>query len=69
VTRLSSAFVRDKGLRQLIITVVDSYVEIRCKGLRSRETMDISAIYGMALKSRMAMEKAQRKAARKGKGK
>jgi len=67
VTRLSSAYVRDRGLRPLVITIIGSLVEVRAKGLRQVETMDIAAIYSFALKSRMAREKAEKKAARKAK--
>lgn len=69
VTRLTSAYVRDRGLRPLVITVHGSIVEVRAKGLRSTETMDIAAIYNFALKSRLTREKAERKAARKAKSK
>ena len=69
VTRLSSAFVRDKGLRQIVITVVDSIVEVRAKGLRSRETMDIAAIYSWAVKARMAEQRTAKMAAKKAKRK
>lgn len=66
-TRLSSAYVRDRGLRPIVITVQGSLVTVRAKGLRQAETMDIAAIYSFALKSRLAREKAERKASRKAK--
>lgn len=69
VTRLTSAYVRDKGLRPIVITVVGSYVEVRAKGLRSRETMDIAAIYSWAVKARMAQQRAERRAAKKARAK
>ena len=68
VTRLTSAYVRDKGLRPVVITVVGSFVELRAKGLRSREVFDVAAIYGLAVKARLARTKAERakaKAAKK----
>lgn len=69
VTRLTSAYVRDRGYRPLVITVVGSIVEVRAKGLRQTETMDVAAIYSFALKSRLARAKAEKAAARKAKRK
>lgn len=37
VTRETSAWVRDKGMRPLIVTVVGGVLELRAKGLRSTE--------------------------------
>lgn len=65
VTRETSAYVRDRGLRPLIVTVHGSLLELRAKGLRSRETLDLAAAYGIAVRARLAVEKAERKAARK----
>lgn len=65
VTRISLAFFRDKGLRPIIVTITGSMLELRCKGLRQRETVDIAAVYGQAVRSRVAYEKAQRKKAKK----
>lgn len=65
VTRETSAFVRDRGLRPLIVTVVGSLLELRPKGLRNRETLDLAACYGLAVRQRVAREKAERQAERK----
>lgn len=67
VTRESSAFVRDRGLRAVVVTIVGSYLELRPKGTRKSETLDIAAAWGIALKQRMAREKAERTAERKAK--
>lgn len=64
VTRITLAFFRDKGLRPIIVTISGSILELRCKGLRSRETIDISAVYGMAVRSRLASEKSERRKAK-----
>ena len=69
VTRITSAHFRDKGLRPIIVTIEGSILELRCKGLRQRETIDIAAIYGMAVRGRLASEKAARKKAKAKKGK
>jgi len=61
VTRLTSAYFRDRGFRQIVATIQGSVLELRCKGLRARETVDIAAIYSFAVKARLADEKAQRK--------
>jgi hypothetical protein len=69
VTRITSAYVRDKGLRPVVATITGSILELRAKGLRSRETLDLASCYGLAVKQRVAREKAERKAARAAKGK
>jgi hypothetical protein len=68
VTRESSAFVRDRGLRPIIVTVTGSILELRAKGLRQREVLDLASAYSIAVKQRLASEKAERAAARKAKG-
>jgi hypothetical protein len=68
-TRETSAFVRDKGLRPLIVTVHHGLIELRPKGLRATETIDLAAMYYQAVKGRVfreRMEKAKAKKARKG---
>jgi len=65
VTRESSAYVRDRGLRAVIVTIHGSILELRAKGLRQRETLDIAACYNAAVKQRVAREKAEKAAARK----
>lgn len=69
VTRETSAFVRDRGLRPLIVTIVGSYLEVRAKGLRSRETLDLASLYGLAIRQRLAREAAERKTQRAAKRK
>lgn len=65
VTRETSAFVRDKGLRPVLVTLVGSILELRAKGLRSREYLDLSFCYQEAIKQRLRREKAERLATRK----
>jgi hypothetical protein len=67
-TRETSAYVRDRGMRALIITVHGSLIELRAKGLRQRETLDIASLYSYAVKGRIAREKAEKRAARKARG-
>lgn len=62
VTRESSAFVRERGMRPLIVTIVDSLLLLRPKGLRSEEVLDLGAAYSMAVKQRVARERAEKKA-------
>jgi hypothetical protein len=61
VVRESSAFVREKGLRPVIITVHRDLIELRAKGLRSREVLDIASCYYLAVRQRVAAEKAERR--------
>lgn len=67
VTRETSAYVRDKGLRAVVATLSGGVLVLRAKGLRSREMLDLGWCYQQAVKQRVAQEKAERKAAR-GKG-
>ena len=67
VTRLSSAHTRDRGLRQIVVTITGSLIELRAKGLRQVEVVDIGAAYSSAVKARVASERAAKKAARKAK--
>jgi hypothetical protein len=67
VTRESSAFIRDRGLRPIMVTIHGSIIELRAKGLRQREVLDLAACYSLAVKQRVASERADRQAARKAK--
>lgn len=65
VTRLSSAYVRDKGFRPIVVTITGSVVELRAKGLRRTEYLDLTFCYQTAIKQRVAREKAEKLALRK----
>jgi hypothetical protein len=65
VTRLSSAWVRDKGLRPIVATLHGSLLLLRAKGLRREETLDLAACYDMAVKQRIAREKTEKRKAKK----
>lgn len=56
---------RDKGLRPVIATLTGSILELRAKGLRSREILDLAYCYSTAVKLRVASERAERRALRK----
>jgi len=57
--------VRDRGLRPIIATITGSVIELRAKGLRSREYIDLAWAYQHAVKQRVAQERADMKAKRK----
>lgn len=65
VTRLSSAYVRERGMRPVVVTITGSLIELRAKGLRSVETVDVASLWHQAVKARVLREKAEKKAARK----
>lgn len=67
VTRETSAYVRDKGMRPVIATISGSILTLRAKGLRSREVLDLAYCYELAVKQRIHQERAERRAARKAK--
>lgn len=64
VTRETSAYVRDKGLRAVLATLTGGVLVLRAKGLRSREMLDIGWCYQQAVKQRVAQERAERRAMR-----
>lgn len=64
-TRLTSAWVRDRGMRPVVVTVTGSLIELRLKGTRSVETVDVASLYCQAVKARVMRERAEKKAARK----
>jgi hypothetical protein len=66
-TRLSSAWVRDRGMRQVVVTVSGSLIELRLKGCRQVETVDVGSLWYSAVKARVLRDRAAKKAARKGK--
>jgi hypothetical protein len=57
VTRESSALVRERGLRAVMVTIVGGVIELRAKGLRTTETVDVTSCYYAAVKQRVAMER------------
>lgn len=63
--RETSAYIRDRGLRAVIVTITGSLLEFRPKGLRNREVLDIASCYYAAVKQRVTAEKALKKAKRK----
>ena len=65
VTRETSAIVRDKGPRPVIVTVVGGVLELRAKGLRSTETLDLAWCYAAAVRQRLQLQKVERAKARR----
>lgn len=65
-TRETYAMVRDRGrMRSVLITITGMGLELRLKGLRSRETVDAGWLYQHAVKTRVFSERAERAKARK----
>jgi len=67
VTRETSAYIRDRGMRPVLVTITGSLIELRAKGLRTTETLDVASLYYQAVKARVIKERAERKAAKKAK--
>lgn len=61
VTRETPAFIFDRGPRKIIVTIRGDLIEMRCKGMKKIETLDVTSAFTYALKSRLAYEKAQKK--------
>lgn len=60
VTRESSAIIRDRGPRPVIVTIVGGVIELRAKGLRSTEVLDVGWCYYSAVRQRLIHERAQK---------
>ena len=60
VTRESTALVRERGLRAVMVTIVGGIIELRAKGLRARETVDVAWCYYTAVKQRIARQRADK---------
>jgi hypothetical protein len=65
VTRLTSSYVRERGMRQVVATIDGSLLLLRPKGCRQEEVLDIGSLWYQAVKARVLREKAEKKAARK----
>lgn len=65
-TRLTSAFARDRGMRPVVVTITGPLIELRLKGLRSVETINVASLYYQAVKARVIRDRLAKKAARKG---
>lgn len=64
VSRETSAVVRDKGPRPVIVTVVGGVIVLRAKGLRSTETLDVAWCYLTAVRQRLQAQRLERAKAR-----
>lgn len=64
VTRLSSAWVRDRGMRQVVVTITGSLIELRLFGCRQVETVAIDVMWHQAVKERVKSTKAALRAAK-----
>ena len=65
VSRETSAVVRDKGPRPVIVTVVGGVIELRAKGLRSTETLDVAWCYLTAVRQRLQAQRVERAKSRR----
>lgn len=65
VTRETSAYVRERGMRPVLVTITGSLIELRAKGLRRSEVLDVASMYAYAVKQRVLREQAEKRAARK----
>jgi len=64
-TRLTSAWVRDRGMRAVVVTVHGSLIELRLKGCRQTETVDVASLWHQAVKARVIATRAALKLKRK----
>lgn len=65
VTRQTSAYFFERGTRPIIVTLTGSIIELRLKGTKRRETVDVASVFNRAVKERVIAEKAAKKAERK----
>ena len=64
-TRLTSGYVRERGMRQVVATLHGSLLILRPKGCRQEETLDIASLWYQAIKARVLRERAEKRAKRK----
>jgi hypothetical protein len=64
VTRETSAFVRDRGARAVMVTVTGGALVLRAKGLRARYVLDLGWCYSQAVKARVVELREERRANR-----
>ncbi len=67
VTRVTSAYVRERGMRPLVATIHGSLLILRAKGCRTEEALDLAAAWSLAIKQRLTRERAEKMNKRKGK--
>ena len=60
VSRETSAIVRDRGSRPVIVTVRGGVIELRAKGLRSTEVLDVAWCYAAAVRQRVNEQRAKK---------
>ena len=66
VSRETSALVRERGMRPVIVTVTGGVIELRPKGLRKAEVLDLGWCYYQAVKQRVMADRIERVRVRKG---
>lgn len=67
VTRKTNAIVRDRGARRVIVTLYpDGTIGLRPERTRREEVVDASWLWQDTVKRRVAFERAQKRAAKKG---
>jgi hypothetical protein len=65
VTRVTSAAVRDAGKYRLVVaTITGSLIELRLKGCRQVEVVDVASLWHGAVKARVWAAKQAKKKAR-----
>lgn len=65
IERETSAYVRDRGLRAIIVGIQHGIITLRAKGLRSTEVVDIGALYDRTVRERVFSERKAKAAERK----
>lgn len=64
VSRETSSYTRDRGLRPIVATIHHGLLTLRPKGLRTEETMDLGALYERAVRDRLMLERREKRKAR-----
>lgn len=63
ITRRAECFVRERGLKRLVFTIEpNGLLTLRPEKSRRRETVTLADCYSMAVKARVARERAEKKA-------
>jgi hypothetical protein len=64
VSRETGALIFSKGHRAIVVTLHDTFIELRLKGTRKCETAELGTIYRMAVRDRVFAERAAKRKAK-----
>jgi hypothetical protein len=61
VSRETGAIIFSQGARVIVVTLHDTFIELRLKGTRKREVAELGTIYRTAVRDRVFNERAAKR--------